>query len=263
MNQVPEMQQPACENTAPRVGLYVTCLVNTMRPSVGFSALQLLEDAGCDVSVPERQSCCGQPAYNSGDDEGTRAIAKQIIEAFEQFDYTVVPSGSCGAMIKVHFVELFAKDDPWLERARRLAEKTYELLSFLDEICHYRPTDLRVDAKYTYHHSCSGLRELNVYQQPFNLLEAVEALEVKKLNGDQECCGFGGTFCVKQSDLSNQIVTEKVTNVRDSGASLLLGGDMGCLMNMAGKLSRQGNRDISVMHTAELLAGMLPDNVEQ
>jgi L-lactate dehydrogenase complex protein LldE len=246
---------------ARRVGLFVTCLVNTMRPSVGFAAVELLERAGCDVEVPRLQSCCGQPAYNSGDDEGTRGIARRLIEVFEEFDYVVVPSGSCGGMIKTHFPEVFEDQPEWSKRARELASKTHELLSFLTDVCRWTPRGIRLEATYTYHDSCSGLREMGVYEQPRELLSAVEGLSYRPMARSTECCGFGGTFCVKYPDISNAIVGEKIEDVLSTDADLLLGGDMGCLMNMAGKLNRDAHSSIEVLHTAEVLAGKAKDLV--
>ena len=216
----------------------------------------MLEQIDCQVTVPEQQTCCGQPAFNSGDDSGTRKIAKSIITAFEGFDYVVIPSGSCGSMIKVHFPELFADDKQWLERAENLSSRTYELLSFLVDVCDYQPQNISLDASYTYHHSCSGLRELNIFKQPKSLLDKVEGLDLVSMENSTECCGFGGTFCVKYSDISNQIVSEKVGNIVKTDADLLLGGDWGCLMNMSGKLNREGHKNIVALHTAEVLAGM-------
>jgi len=242
-----------------RVGLFVTCLANTMRPSVGFASIRLLEQAGCVVEVPEVQSCCGQPAFNSGDDEGTREIARGIINTFQDFDYVVVPSGSCGGMIKTHFPDLFLDQPGWLDRARKLSDRTHELLSFLVDVCGWQPRGVELDATCTYHDSCSGLRELGVYDQPRKLLSAVGGLTLLPMDRSTECCGFGGTFCVKYSDLSNAIVGEKIEHVLATNAQLLLGGDLGCLMNMAGKLNRDRPGRVTAMHTAEVLAGMADD----
>ncbi|ABM03481.1 glycolate oxidase-like protein [Psychromonas ingrahamii 37] len=241
-----------------KVGLFVTCLVNTMRPSIGFASITLLEQAGCTVEVPELQSCCGQPAFNSGDDEGTRQIAYQTIKQFENFDYVVLPSGSCAAMIKKNFIEVFKDQPEWLARAKHLADITHELLSFLVDVCQFEPNGIELDGSYTYHDSCSGYRALHVYEQPRKMLSTVKGLEHKPLNNHSECCGFGGTFCVKYSDISNEIVGEKVENVLATEADYLLGGDMGCLMNIAGKLNREGHKEITALHTAEVLAGLAP-----
>jgi L-lactate dehydrogenase complex protein LldE len=238
----------------PRVGLFVTCLVDLIRPSIGFAAVKLLEDAGCAVFVPS-QTCCGQPAFNSGDRTTARAIASQIIEAFGSFDYLVAPSGSCAGMIKVHFPELFAEDPNLVGPARELADKTYELVSFLVDVMKVQSVKARFAGTVTYHDSCSGLRELGIRSQPRKLLASVEGLELTELPDADICCGFGGTFAVKYGDISNAIVSEKVRKVKEAGAPTLLAGDLGCLMNMAGKLSREGET-IAVRHVAEVLAGM-------
>jgi L-lactate dehydrogenase complex protein LldE len=243
------------DRSRPRVGLFVTCLVDAMRPNIGFAALRLLEAAGCEVEVPQSQTCCGQPAFNSGADAAAAPIARRTIEAFEGYDYLVAPSGSCAGMIKAHYPELFASDPVWRARAEKLAAKTYELLGFLVDVRGFRPQNIACKASATYHDSCSGLRELGVKAQPRALLAAVEGLEMRPLEGDETCCGFGGTFCVKYSAISNAIVGEKAQNVVASGADLLLGGDLGCLMNMAGKLNREGAKT-RVFHAAEILAGM-------
>ncbi|HUS97267.1 MAG TPA: (Fe-S)-binding protein [Hyphomicrobiaceae bacterium] len=240
---------------APRVGLFVTCLVDSMRPSIGFATIKLLEDAGCVVEVPEVQTCCGQPAYNSGGDGLARGIVKQVIAAFEGFDYVVVPSGSCAGMLKVHAADLFEEERDWAVRHQRLADKTYEILSFLRDVLKYQPKDVRYEGVVTYHDSCSGLRELGIHEQPRALLDQVAGLKRVPLEGDNQCCGFGGTFCVKYPDISNEIVEDKTRCIAGSGADTLLAGDLGCLMNMAGKLSREG-KAVRVFHTVEVLAGM-------
>lgn len=242
-------------SSPPRVGLFVTCLVDLVRPQVGFAALKLLEQAGCSVEVPLSQTCCGQPAFNSGASDRAAALSRQVIEQFEGFDYVVVPSGSCAGMIKVHYPELFAGDDVWRPRAEALAAKTWELMSFLAEVCQFHPNGVALHATATYHDSCSGLRELGIFDQPRALLGAVDGLEIKPLPGHDVCCGFGGTFGVKYPAISNAIVSEKTSAVTATGAAMLLSGDLGCLMNMAGKLSREGST-VRVMHAAEVLAGM-------
>lgn len=238
----------------PRVGLFVTCLVDLMRPSVGFAAAKLLQQAGCEVHVPS-QTCCGQPAYNSGDRNSTRVLAEQVIEAFTGFDYVVAPSGSCAGMIAKHYPELFAGDATWLRRADDLASRTHELVSFLVDIMGMTHVDARYDGRVTYHDSCSGLRELKVKAQPRQLLHTVSGLSLVEMVENDVCCGFGGTFAVKYSDLSNAIVTKKTENIERTAVTTLLAGDLGCLMNMAGKLAREGST-IEVRHVAEVLAGM-------
>ncbi len=246
------------EPMARRVGLFITCLVDLIRPSVGFAAVKLLQDAGCTVEVP-RQSCCGQPAFNSGDRITARDIARQVIEAFAPCDYVVAPSGSCAGMLKVHYPELFLGDPNWQPRADALAEKTYELVSFLVDVCGVSRVEARLDATATYHDSCSGLRELGVRDQPRRLLATVEGLRLAEMRDANVCCGFGGTFCVKYPGISNAIVGKKAAAISATGADLLLAGDLGCLMNMAGKLQRDGAK-IEVRHVAEVLAGMTDDS---
>jgi L-lactate dehydrogenase complex protein LldE len=241
--------------TAPRVGLFVTCLVDLFRPSVGFAAVKLLEDAGCTVDAPMSQTCCGQPAYNSGDRADARQIAEATIAAFEGFDYVVAPSGSCAGMLKKHYPGLFKGDAAWEARAEVFSDKVFELVSFLVDVRGMNGVAAKLAATATYHDSCSGLRELNVKGQPRKLLSSVGGLKMKEMPEADVCCGFGGTFCVKYSDISNEIVEKKTGNIAASGADMLLAGDLGCLMNMAGKLRRQGAAT-EVRHVAEVLAGM-------
>ena len=238
-----------------RVGLFVTCLVDFFRPTVGFAAVKLLEAAGCSVTVPALQTCCGQPAYNSGDRDDAKAVARQVIDAFSGFDYVVAPSGSCGGMIKIHYPALFADEPAMAEKARALAARTFELISFLADVMQLDGLDARYDGIATYHDACSGLRELGVKEQPRHLLNAVAGLRLKEMATPEVCCGFGGTFCVKYPDISDKMVSDKVADIVATGADTLLCGDMGCLLNMAGKLSRLG-KDVRVRHVAEVLAGM-------
>lgn len=246
---------PERDGKPPVVGLFATCLVDLFRPSVGFSAVRLLEDAGCAVEVPMAQTCCGQPAFNSGDRKDARLLAEQVIAVFEGFDYVVAPSGSCAGMLKAHYPELFAGDARWEDRAKAFAAKVFELVSFLTDVMKVERVSAAFSGTVTYHDSCSGLRELGIQAQPRKLLATVEGLHLKEMKDSDVCCGFGGTFCVKYSDISNSIVSKKMANIEASGADLLLAGDMGCLMNMAGKLSREGSA-VEVRHVAEVLAGM-------
>jgi L-lactate dehydrogenase complex protein LldE len=245
------------EPMARRVGLFVTCLVDLIRPSVGFAAVKLLGDAGCIVEVP-LQSCCGQPAFNSGDRATARDIARQVIEAFAAYDYVVTPSGSCAGMLKAHYPELFHGDPNWQPRVDAFAERTYELVSFLVDVCGVDRVPAHLDATATYHDSCSGLRELGVRDQPRRLLATVAGLRLAEMRDANVCCGFGGTFCVKYPEISNAIVGKKAAAIAATGADLLLAGDLGCLMNMAGKLQRDGAH-IQARHVAEVLAGMTDD----
>jgi L-lactate dehydrogenase complex protein LldE len=238
----------------PRVGLFATCLVDLIRPSVGFAAAKLIEDAGCEVVVPS-QTCCGQPAFNSGDRRTARALALQVMDAFQGVDYVVAPSGSCAGQLKKHFPELFADEPDLARRADAFAAKTHELISFLVDVRGVTKVAARFDGAVTYHDSCSGLRELGIKGQPRKLLESVDGLTIAEMKDPDVCCGFGGTFAVKYGEISDAIVSKKADNVSHSGAGTLLAGDLGCLMNMAGKLQRLG-RPVKARHVAEVLAGM-------
>ncbi len=249
---------PPSSSTAPpdrpRVGLFVTCLVDLMRPTVGFAAVKLLEEAGCTVEVPQAQTCCGQPAWNSGDSANARRVAKGLIAAFEPYRYVVAPSGSCAGMIRVHYPELFAGQGEWEERARALAAKTHELVSFLVDVMKVPGVASRFEASATYHDSCSGLREMGVKTQPRALLATVQGLTLREGREAETCCGFGGLFCVKYPDISAAIADVKVDDIVATGAKTVLGGDMGCLLNIAGRLKRRG-LDVETRHVAEVLAG--------
>ena len=237
------------------VGLFVTCVVDLLRPNVGFAAVRLLEKAGCRVSVPRAQSCCGQPAYNSGDEFNSIRIARHVVAAFERFEYVVVPSGSCAGMIREHYPRLFAKEFDWLQRAKGLAEKTFELTQFLVGVLGIEGVDADYPGVCTYHDSCSGLRELGVSEQPRKLLSTVNGLALDEMKDAEVCCGFGGLFCVKYPDISSRMVGNKVNNVNHTEADTLLGGDLGCLLNIAGCL-RRSDIPIRVFHVAEVLAEM-------
>ena len=239
----------------PRVALFVTCLVDMHRPSVGFAALKLLQQAGCVVEVPRAQTCCGQPAYNSGDRATARAIARQVLEAFSGYDYVVVPSGSCAGMLRGHMPHLFDDDPNCRAQADALAARTYELVSFLTDIMGQTEVTAAYAGTATYHDSCSGLRELGIKGQPRTLLGSVAGLEVTEMQEPETCCGFGGTFCVKYPEISVRMVSDKTADIVATGADTLLAGDLGCLLNMAGKLKRDGSR-IKVRHVAEVLANM-------
>jgi L-lactate dehydrogenase complex protein LldE len=239
---------------SPRVGLFVTCLVDMFRPSVGFAAVKLLEDAGCTVEVPESQTCCGQPAFNSGDRADARAIALDVIAAFKGYDYVVAPSGSCGGMIVKHYPELFEPGTADHEAAVSLAARTHELVSFLTRILKVEKVEAQFPARATYHDSCSGLRELGIKQEPRKLLASVAGVSLREMTDAEVCCGFGGTFCVKYPGISDKMLEKKLKHIEATGADTLIAGDLGCLMNMAGKLKRQGSA-VKVRHVAEVLAG--------
>ena len=239
----------------PRVGLFVTCIVDLFRPSVGFAAVKLLEDAGCRVEVPLAQTCCGQPGYNSGFRADAAAIARQVIELFEGYDYVVAPSGSCGGMLRKHYPLLLADDPDFADRSKAFSKKVYELISFLVDVRGVSAVDVSHSGTVAYHDACSGLRELGVREQPRRLLRSIEGLEIKEMSDPDACCGFGGAFSVKYPDISNAIADQKIRQIADINADTLLAGDLGCLMQLAGKLSREG-RPVAAQHVAEVLAGM-------
>jgi len=242
-------------NTKPTVGLFVTCLVDLYRPNVGFAAVALLEQSGCSVIVPDTQTCCGQPSYNSGDQASTIKIAKQTIEAFSQADYIVAPSGSCAGMLKHHYPELLKDQSQWSDRVKKFADRVFELTSFLVDIMEFDLDQSKFDASVTYHDSCSGLRELTIKTQPRKLLSKVDGVTVREMKDTEVCCGFGGTFCVKFPEISERMVSDKAALATQSGADVLTGGDLGCLLNISGRLSRLAS-PIRVYHVAEILAGM-------
>jgi L-lactate dehydrogenase complex protein LldE len=244
------------EQSGPSVYLFVTCLADLFRPSVAFDSIRLLEDAGCQVNVPLAQTCCGQPAYNSGDYEATAELAKQVIALLEPADYVVVPSGSCAGMICEHYPTLL--EGAWRDRALELGARTFEITTFLSDIIKVRPpAPQRGEAPtVTYHDSCAGLRELRIKAQPRRLLREYCGVEVNELRQTDVCCGFGGTFCAKMPEISGKMVSDKLNNAVATGADILAGGDLGCLMNIAGRARRLGVK-IEVRHIVELLAGDL------
>lgn len=236
-----------------RAALFVTCLVDLFRPSVGFAAVRLLERLGAEVVVPPGQTCCGQPAYNNGDFDTARAIARQVVAAFDGYAHVVVPSGSCAGMLVKHYPELFRDDPETLAKAQDLASRTRELSAFLAEFGG-EAIDAKFSGRVAMHDSCSARRELGIHAAPRALIDRLGA-ERAELKDADVCCGFGGTFCVKYPDVSARMVSDKAQAVKDSGAEVLVSGDLGCLMNIAGRLARMES-GVRVYHLAELLAGM-------
>jgi len=239
----------------PRVGLFVTCLVDLFRPTVGFAAVALLERAGCAVEAPMAQTCCGQPAYNSGDKADAKDLARRVIDLFEGFDYVIAPSGSCAGMIREHYPRLFESEPATCHRAEHMGKRTYELVSFLVDVMGVAEVDATYAGTIAYHDSCSGLRELGVKAQPRRLLRSVKGAKLVELPDAETCCGFGGAFCIKYTDISVRMAADKAANIAATGADTLLAGDMGCLLNMAGRLARE-DKAVRVRHVAEVLAGM-------
>jgi L-lactate dehydrogenase complex protein LldE len=238
----------------PRVALFVTCLADMFRPQIGFAAAKLLEQAGCDVEVPV-QTCCGQPAYNGGDAQDAAALARNVIAAFEPYDYTVAPSGSCAGMIKVHYPRLLADDPSWVARANALAGKTHELMSFLVNQRGLTKVAASCPAHAAYHDSCSSLREMGVSTEPRALLSTVRDFHICEIEEKETCCGFGGFFSVKYPEISAKMGGDKIADAKRHGADTIVGGDLGCLLHLAGILARRGET-IKVRHAAEVLADM-------
>ena len=239
-----------------RVGLFVTCLVDLMRPSIGFAAVKLLEAGGAEVFVPATQTCCGQPGYNSGDRAGAAALARKLVAEFEACDYLVAPSGSCTGMIRTHYVDLFRDDGPMLARVQARAAKTYELTDFLISVLKLQRVPGRYAGKVTYHDCCAGLREMGVKQQPRALLAAMPGVMLTEMADCETCCGFGGTFSIKFGDISSRMADNKCENIAATGADAVVLGDLGCVLNIEGRLRRRGDTTTRVLHIAEVAAGV-------
>lgn len=235
----------------------MTCLVDLMRPGIGFATLQLLENAGCEVQVPRGQTCCGQPTFNSGELEGSRALALKVLEEFEAYDHVVVPSGSCGAMLKKHYPQMFVAGSPERARLEALASRTHELTTFLVDVLNIDPASVvsaSAEGVATYHDCCSGLRELGVKMQPRQLLAGCGQLAVREMQTPEACCGFGGAFSLKFGDISSAIADRKCADIEQTGAVMVVMGDLGCMLHLEGRLHRRGSSAIKVRHISEVLA---------
>jgi len=228
-----------------------TCLGDVMRPDAVVATVRLLRRLGVTVQFPERQTCCGQPFYNSGFLEGARDLARHTIEAFADERPVVVPSGSCAAMVKVEFPHLFHDDVNWHPRAKELSARTFELSDFL--VNHLGVTDVgaRFEGKVAYHFACH-LRGLGIKDEPERLIRGVQGVEYVPLDKQDQCCGFGGSFAVRYPQISGAMVGDKVGCITRTGADVLVSTDTGCLMNIGGALHRK-EKSIRVMHLAELL----------
>ena len=235
------------------VALFVTCLVDLMRPRIGFAAIELLEASGCEVVVPTAQTCCGQPAWNSGDKVAAAQLAKKLIAEFEGFEYVVAPSGSCADHIRSEYPAILADEPDWQARAIALGSRVFELTDFLVNIAKIDKLPGDFSGRITYHDSCTGLRSLGIQSQPRALLAKLPGVDLQEMNGAEECCGFGGTFSVKFGDVSAAIAERKCGNACATGARAIVGGDLGCLLNIEGKLRRLGDAHTEVLHIAEVL----------
>ena len=238
-----------------RVGLFVTCLADLMRPSVAFAAIKLLERAGCEVVVPDTQTCCGQPAWNSGDRKTSLALARKVLDEFEGFEHVVAPSGSCAGMVKVHYPKLFEHEPADRARAERLAGRVHELTDFLANVLKLESVPGRFEGSATYHDSCSSYRELGIYDEPRKLLALLPGVALREMDESMTCCGFGGTFSLKFGEISTKLADDKCANACATGADAIVGGDLGCLLNIEGRLRRRGDMKTKVLHIAEVLAG--------
>jgi L-lactate dehydrogenase complex protein LldE len=237
-----------------KVGLFVTCLVDVARPEIGFAALRLLEAAGCEVVVPATQTCCGQPGYNSGARDIARTLARKVLAEFGDCDYVVAPSGSCSGQVKLAYpLDLF-KGEPEEAEFARLALRWHELSDFLVNVLKVPSVPGRFEGAVTYHDSCAGLRELGVKMQPRFLLSMAGA-QVAEMDQAEKCCGFGGTFSVKLGDISTRMCENKCASARATGAKAIVGGDLGCLLNIEGRLRREGDHETKVLHFAQVIAG--------
>jgi len=245
------------------VQLFVTCIVDTLYPEVGEAVVRVLLRAGAEVAFPAGQTCCGQPAFNAGMRAEARQMAIHTIKVFEPTaGVVVVPSGSCAAMIRHGYLELFAGDDQWLPRARALSARTYELSEYLVDVLKVTDLGASVQAKITYHSSCHLLRDLGVVHQPRALLAKVRGAEVVELPGTQECCGFGGVFSVEHPEISTAMLDRKIADVEDTGASLVVSCDAGCVTNINGGLRRRGKLQRAV-HIAEILDQTSPAELRE
>ncbi|QQK77763.1 (Fe-S)-binding protein [Salicibibacter cibarius] len=233
------------------VSLFITCLGDMFYPNAGKATVELLEKFGCTVDFPKSQTCCGQPAFNSGYHKDARKVAKQTIQAFQNSSYVVSPSGSCVAML--HEYHHLLKGEPeWQVEAGKLSAKSYELTQFFVNVLRVEDAGASFHAKATYHTSCHMMRLLGVMNAPQTLLNHVEGLEMIDLSRDYDCCGFGGTFAVKMPDISKEMVDEKMRCIHDTGADILISADAGCMMNIGGRMEREES-PVKVMHIAEVL----------
>ena len=236
-----------------RVSLFVTCIVDQLFPRVGLAVVAVLERLGFHVDFPEAQTCCGQPAFNSGYREEARQVARHFLDVFRDADYIVVPSGSCTSMISHHFADIFDNEAENLERARRLEPKVFEFSRFLIEVAGVENVGAHLEEVVTYHDSCHALRELNIKNGPRRLLANVRGLELREMDTAEECCGFGGTFSVKFPEVSGGMARGKIESIVRTGASAVVSIDSSCLMQLHGALSRAG-LPIRTLHLAEVLA---------
>lgn len=234
-----------------KISLFATCLVDMFQSNVGKSTVELLERLSCTIDFPTGQTCCGQPAYNSGYVKASRNTIKNTIRVFEHAEYVVCPSGSCAYMLK-EYQHLLKEEPAWQERAKNLAAKTYELTQFIVDVLKIEDVGAKLEGTATYHPSCHMTRLLQVQSPPLILLQNVKGLELIDMPLKENCCGFGGTFSVKMGKISEQMVDEKIASIESTGVHYLIGADSGCLMNIGGRMKRQQSL-IETKHIAEIL----------
>ena len=245
--------------TPTKADLFVTCIIDQLYPKVGVSVVRVLRKLGVDVAFQEDQTCCGQPLYNSGYTKRARQLGQRVLKSFADSEYIVVPSGSCAAMMRVFYLDLFQDEPPMLEQARRMAPKVYEFSQFLTDVLGVEDVGTAYPGTATYHPSCHLLREMEVRDQPKRLLRAVKNLRLEDLPQEETCCGFGGTFSVKYPHISEGMLADKIANVTSTGADTLVSCDMSCLLHIEGGLSRQDS-DIRVRHLAQVLDQQIPEH---
>jgi L-lactate dehydrogenase complex protein LldE len=236
-----------------RVSLFVTCMVDQLFPQVGIAMADVLERLGYQVDFPENQTCCGQPAFNSGYRGEARTVARHFLDTFESSEAIVVPSGSCTSMVAHHYAELFHKDPETLARVHALEKRIWEFSTFLTDVAGIEDVGARLDEIVTFHDGCHALRELGIKSAPRRLLANVRGLELREMLPAEECCGFGGTFSVKFAELSGAMAKTKIDAILRTGARTVVSLDPSCLMQIQGVLSRSGSA-IRTMHLAEVLA---------
>ncbi len=236
-----------------RVSLFITCLVDQLFPSVGLSMTSVLEHLGYRVSFPENQTCCGQPAFNSGYRKDARAVARHFIEVFQDAEYIVAPSGSCTSMVKHHYAELFAEEPALLQKVQAIAGRAWEFSAFLTDVAQAEDVGARFPEPVTYHDSCHALRDLRIKEGPRRLLRHVAGLQLREMEIAEECCGFGGTFSVKFAGVSGGMARTKIQSILKTGASTVVSIDSSCLMQLQGAISR-AKLPLKTMHLAEVLA---------
>jgi len=237
-----------------KVTLFIQCIIDGIYPEVGFAVVRIFEKLGVGVECPAEQTCCGQPAFNSGYRREAKRAAEHFMDVFEEAECIVCPSGSCVNMVRNHYPELFRDDARLLERAKGIGVRTFELTEYLVDVLGVEDLNSRYDGRITYHDSCHLMRGIGVKEQPRKLIRKIRGAEFVEMEDSDKCCGFGGAFSVKYPEISAAILEDKIKNIIDSNAEVVTGCDMGCLMNIQGILSRRG-LPVKTLHIAQLLAG--------